>query len=563
MRMKPFRSNTVITTLIALVIFAAGVSANARAGLQCAAMFQSETKAPIVNDVSRSNHSEVAPETRYTFIPEHVRLTQKSSTRFFVDYVFRINDKPRLKTSEVAMDSAGVIDGNLQSGREFLNSILTSTKQGKPNGTFIFLDVNNLGWVNKNFQDKMFAGDLYIAKTVEAVKAVVGENGLVFRLGGDEFGIVIENKTPEDVQKIMKNLQREIHARAHSVFLTETKRRVTDFRAIHEKYKNGQISEVEYQAALAEFKTYTQYSQEGVSMGAAYIDGGAPSAIQNKAEKMAVEMKIKIKNAFNLDTAKYTGGVNTYNPDARVQTAFRPGIPLIMSQADFNQAFPQAFKPDTARIKDRQVWFSTTPMVTSRREKEVFRFGTMGIAKYKNELKADEYRVEHYNINGNRTRETNPIEVNTVTGFMDARSQGAKMVINHFLKKADNPEAEGGTIWVSLLNLGKLNYFHRKTETGDMALGLAAKAIQAELTSNQIPFKYMGSDFYILTAGMTKQQIAEYKKVLEEKLNSSALVDKIFLEEIMYIERTEKDPAVRDKKIQEVQKLMSVKFKVF
>lgn len=547
-----------------MVIFTAGVSVNARNGLQCAAMFQAETIKPVISDVARSNHSETAPETRYAFVPEHVRLTQKSNTQYFVDYVFRINDKPRLKTTELAMDSAGVIDGNLQSGREFLNSILASSKKGKPNGAFIFIDVNNLGWVNKNFDGKMVAGDLYIAKTVEAIKSVVKDSGLVFRLGGDEFGIVLDNKTPAEVQKVMQNLQREIHAKAHSVFLTETKRRVTDFRAVHEKYKNGQITEVEYQAALAEFKTYTQYSQEGVSMGAAYIDGGAPSVIQNKAEKMAVEMKIKIKNAFNLDTAKYTGGVNTYNPEARINTAFRPDVPTIMSQADFNQAYPHANKPDTARIKDRPVWFSTTPMLTSRRVKEVFRMGTIGIGKYKNELKADEYRVEHYNINsGERTGETSPIEINTVTGFMDARSQGAKMVINHFLKKTDYPDAEGGTIWVSLLNLGKLNYFHRKTETGDIALNLAAKAIQAELTTNHVPFKYMGSDFYILTSGMSKQQIADFKKVLETKLNDSALVDKIFLEEILYIERTEVDPEVRMKKIEEVQKLMSKKFKVF
>lgn len=548
---------------MAMIIVTAGVSAKARSGLQCSAMFDSGAKTTVTNDIARSNHSETAPEARYHFIPEHVRLTRRSNTEFFVDYVFRINDKPRLKTTELAMDYNGVIDANLQSGREFLNSILTAKKPGKASGSFIFIDVNNLGWVNKNFQDKMQAGDLYIVKTIDAIQSVVGEKGLVFRLGGDEFGIVLETKSPEEVQKVMLSLQREIHGKAHSVFLQETKRRVAEFRIVHEKYKQNEMPEAEYQTALSEFKTYTQYSQEGVSMGASYIDGTAPALIQNRAEKMAVEMKIKIKTAFNLDTAKYTGGVNHSNPSNRIKTAFRPDIPLIMSPRDFHRQFPQTFKPDTPRIKDRPVWFSTTPLIQSKRSQEVFRFGQLGIGKYKNELKADEYRVEHYNVSGKRTAETNPIEVNTVTGFMDARSQGAKMVISHFLQRVDKPDVDNGTIWISLLNLGKLNYFHRKTETGDLALGLAAKAIQAELVGKHVPFKYMGSDFFILTTGMTKQEITDYKKVLEEKLNSNALVDQIFLQEIEYIERTETDLEVRKNKIEEIRKLMSQKYKVF
>ena len=546
-----------------MIIVGAGVSANARAGLQCSAMFDSGAKTTVTNDVARSTHSETAPETRYAFIPEHVRLTRRSKSEFFVDYVFRINNYPRLKTTELAMDYANVIDANLQSGREFLNAILAKVKQHKPNGAFIFIDVNNLGWVNKNFRDKMQAGDLYIQKTIDAIQTVIGEQGLVFRLGGDEFGIVLETKSPEDIQKTMLKLQREIHRQAHSVFLAETKLRVAGFKEIHQKRQKGEITEEAYQAALAEFRTYTQYSQEGVSMGAAYIDGSSPSTIQQRAEKMAVEMKIKIKTAFNLDTAKYTGGVNLSNPANQVKAAFRPDIPLIMEQAHFEKTYKNVNRPDTLRIKDRPAWFSTVPLVQSKRTQNVFRFGQIGIGKYKNELQADEYRVEHYNVSGQHTAETQPIEINTVTGFMDARSQGAKMVITHFLDRVDKPEADNGNMWVSLLNLGKLNYFHRKTETGDMALALAAKAIQAELVGQHVPFKYNGSDFYILTTGMTKQQINDYKKILEEKLNSNTLVDQIFLQEIEFIERNEKDPEARKTKIDEIHKLMVKKFKVF
>ncbi len=545
MRLFAAKSTTAIVTLIVMAIVSLGVSVNARPSLQCMQLFDYET-----------------PEARFEFIPENARLTRKSES-IFVDYVFNVNGYPRLKTTELAMDYSDVIDANLQSGREFLNSILTNKKFHKPNGSYIFIDVNNLGWVNKNFHDKTQAGDSYLYKTIDAIQAVIGDKGLVFRLGGDEFGIVLETKAPEEVQNIMQNLQREIHAKAHSVFLAETKRRVADFRAIYQKRKDDEISEAEYQAALQEFRTYTSYSQEGVSMGAAYIDGSPPADIQNRAEKMAVEMKIKIKQAFNLDTAKYTGGLNLSDSTHRIKTGFRPEIPVIMSRPEFDQTYPQAFKSDTLRVKDRPMWFSTVPLVQSHRAQEVFRLGQMGIGKYKNELKSEEYRLEYYNISGKKIEQTRPIEVNTNTGFMDARSQGAKIVINHFLKRTERLDANNGTIWVSLLNLGKLNYFHRKTETGDLALGLAARAIEKELVGNHVAFKYNGSDFFILAIGMTKQEITDYKKVLETKLNSNTFVDKIFLQEIEYIERTESDFELRKTKIEEIKKLMAQKFKVF
>lgn len=538
--------NTVVATLIVSALLSAGVSANARSGLMCQALFQNETK-----------------ETRFSFVPEHIRLTRTPHATYFADYVFRINNSSRLRSTELAMDSENVINANLQSGREFLNAILSKSKHDKPNGAFIFIDVNNLGWVNKNFHDKMQAGDLYIQKTVEAIQSVVADKGLVFRLGGDEFGIVLETKSPEVIQKTMQNLQREIHAKAHSVFLSETKRRVADFKVMHQRYKNNEISEAEYQSRLAEFRTYTQYSQEGVSMGMAYIVGGLPSVIQQRAEAMAVEMKIKIKTAFNLDTSKYTGGVNLSQVNHKIKPSFRPGIPMVMSPSDFTKVYPQAHTADTLIVKDRSMWFAAVPVMQVKRTHEVFRLGQIGIGKYKNELNADEYHAEYYDNSGKPTGETRPIEMNTVTGLMDARAPGAKTVINYFLGQSDKLDANNAVMWVSLLNLGKLNYFHRKTETGDLALALAAKAIQSELIGKHVPFKHNGSDFYILTTGITKQEMNEHKKNLEAKLNANPLLDQIFLQEIEYIKRTEADSGDRQKKIDEIYKLMAKKYQVF
>ncbi|WP_409479603.1 diguanylate cyclase domain-containing protein [Pseudobdellovibrio sp. HCB154] len=518
--------------------------------------------AELFTQPSQSIQSESQTETRFSFLPEHIRLVRKSKNEYFADYVYSVNGYPRLKSSELTMDFANVIDANLNSGRELLNAIFNNRKEGKASGAFIFIDVNNLGWVNKNFAEKSQAGDLYLFKTVDAIQKVVGKDGLVFRLGGDEFGIVIEAQEPEAIQLTMKNLQREIHVQAHSVFLQETRRRVTEFKEVHQKRKAGLITELEYQRFFLQFKNYTSYSQEGVSMGAAYLDGSSAEVIQHRAEKMATEMKIKIKQAFNLDTSKYTGGVNLSNSENKIKPEFRPEIPAIMSLQNYNKTFPAAQKTDTTQLKHRAVWFSSVPALKSQRIQEVLRLGQLGIGKYKNELKAEEYRLEYYNIDQQIT-ETRPIETNNNTGFMDARSHTAKVVINHFLERVAKPTHAGGTIWVSLLNLGKLNYFHQKTATGDKALGLAAEAIKKELVGAHVPFKHNGSDFFILSVGTTKEQIADYKKVLEERLNSNAGLNEIFLQEIDYIEKTEQDPQARSARIEEVRKLMAHKFKVF
>lgn len=533
---------------LAMTIIVGGVNSVAHATApMCAEMF-----AQPFQSVSQS-------ETRFSFLPEHVRLTRKSKNEYFADYIYTFQGYPRLKSSELAMDFANVIDANLNSGRELLNAILNNRKSDRPTGIFIFIDINNLGWVNNNFTGKTQTGDLYLIKTVDAIQKVIGPDGLVFRLGGDEFGIIIETREPEAVQKIMKDLQHEIHARTHPVFLQETRRRVNEIKEIHQKRKEGVITELEYQSFFMQFKTYTSYSQEGVSMGASYLDGSSAEVIQNRAEQMATEMKIKIKRAFNLDTSKYTGGVNLSNPENKIQPGFRPEIPPIMSLQQYRHIFPAVQKP--VRDRDKAAWFSSAPPIKSQRLQEVFRFGGMGIGKYKNELTAEEYRLEYYNIE-QRITETHLIEMNNNTGFMDARSKSARIVINHFLERVEKNGNPGGSIWISLLNLGKFNYFHKKTATGDLALTLAAETIKKELTGTCIPFKYNGSDFFILSTGMTKEQIAEYKKVLEERLNSNILLNKIFLQEIEYIEKTETEPLARKTRIEEVQKLMAYKFKV-
>lgn len=104
-------SKRFLMALIATIIGASVSSVSMAAGPACKALF---SEAPIL-ELSYS-------ETSYSFLPEHVRLTRKSSQDYVVEYVYTVQGYPRLKKTELAMDSSDVVDANLNSGRELLNA---------------------------------------------------------------------------------------------------------------------------------------------------------------------------------------------------------------------------------------------------------------------------------------------------------------------------------------------------------------------------------------------------------------------------------------------------------
>lgn len=62
----------------------------------------------------------------------------------------------------------------------------------KRSAIVLFLDINNFKAVNDSYGHKF--GDSCLKITAEAIKAAYGKNGLCYRLGGDEFCVIMDRK---------------------------------------------------------------------------------------------------------------------------------------------------------------------------------------------------------------------------------------------------------------------------------------------------------------------------------------------------------------------------------
>jgi len=78
--------------------------------------------------------------------------------------------------------------------------------QGK-NVTLIICDVNNLKTVNDTQGHE--AGDDYLKNTADLIFQNLGGKGSLYRIGGDEFAVIIAERKESEVESIMESLRRE------------------------------------------------------------------------------------------------------------------------------------------------------------------------------------------------------------------------------------------------------------------------------------------------------------------------------------------------------------------
>ena len=89
---------------------------------------------------------------------------------------------------------------------EYLN-LLEDQKDLFPIG-IIFVDMDDLKKINDTFGHKV--GDFYIVKVAEAIKLSVRSNDKVFRIGGDEFIILVSRANEDILEKIIERIQKRI-----------------------------------------------------------------------------------------------------------------------------------------------------------------------------------------------------------------------------------------------------------------------------------------------------------------------------------------------------------------
>lgn len=94
----------------------------------------------------------------------------------------------------------------------------------------IAMDLNNLKYVNDHMGH--YAGDQYIQSAAAALKRALGESGVAYRVGGDEFIMVVRDATTEKLEGYMKNIKSEFEKER---FTCEKKLSIAMGCALYEK----------------------------------------------------------------------------------------------------------------------------------------------------------------------------------------------------------------------------------------------------------------------------------------------------------------------------------------
>ena len=82
----------------------------------------------------------------------------------------------------------------------------TKPEEFVPDGVIIVLcDLNNLKYCNDHFGHE--AGDRYLIESAKVIKEVFENCGRCFRMGGDEFAIIMRNKTVEECERYIGELR--------------------------------------------------------------------------------------------------------------------------------------------------------------------------------------------------------------------------------------------------------------------------------------------------------------------------------------------------------------------
>lgn len=508
--------------------------------------------------------------SKFSFMPENMNLSvyrDQSSTHLVSESVIKLNTGYKLQQDHLPIDwivpvsaenvkSESVINAGLETGRQFLNKFFFTPRElaqraQNAAAVYLFIDVNNLGWINKNFAGQKNTGDLYIQSVTRVLQKYAKERGLIFRLGGDEFALLLEPMSAAELQKLMSDISADVKKDVHFIFREESIRRAAAFRIIHQDYKDGRISEQQYNQALAEFKTYTAYSQEGVSLGAAYIDGRSTEQVQKAAEDMALQMKLAVKMSHQQDVTKYTGQTIVYEGAPRLNFVYE--VPAV----DFNL---QSRKDTGLRL----VQVPNLPVIQMQRQQIIRRLGPLNIVKYVSETGESHVFAEYFDSTTSaRAADAKPlrvekIEMSHTTEMIDIRDNYSQRVLDALLKV----QGQKNLVWVNLLNLGKLNYFEHKTLTGDKALKRVSQVIREILRENDLPFKLAGSEFLIYLNNLDPAVARQVRQRLQTALSRDPVLLSLYTDQVKYLQKklAAEANAVEQQKINEaiaeVQKLI-------
>ncbi|MDD2370818.1 MAG: diguanylate cyclase [Firmicutes bacterium] len=124
-----------------------------------------------------------------------------------------LSDITRLKEAEEVLKKYATVDEmtgilNKRSGMLIMENVFERNKYNNTNFSIIFIDLNDLKSVNDNYGHQ--EGDYFIKTIANIIKNSVGSSDTVFRYGGDEIVLVLDNCDLKISELVIKRINKNL-----------------------------------------------------------------------------------------------------------------------------------------------------------------------------------------------------------------------------------------------------------------------------------------------------------------------------------------------------------------
>lgn len=258
---------------------------------------------------------------------KQVELPDGSTVLQYTKQIIGKDGKSHTITREVPVDAkTKSIDANTEMGKEILTGMVNA-QEGK--GSLVFIDVNHLGKVNY-FQGGTQTGDKYLESVSESLRKTLRPGDHLFKNGGDELVVIVNNNDPKVVKSISQRMIQEVdsHPEIRSIFRNEVKQITEQYKDLNKATNveslpqavRAKLSAEELAAAGKDFASFKasklsklkaemidQASYRGsVSIGSSLIHEGDDLVTSlAKAENQASRVKAEYKLRLGHDIEKY------------------------------------------------------------------------------------------------------------------------------------------------------------------------------------------------------------------------------------------------------------------
>ncbi|GAO35818.1 diguanylate cyclase [Sulfuricella sp. T08] len=191
---------------------------------------------------------------------------------------------------------------NRREFERFLAQALASAHQLSQRHAICYIDLDQFSVVNNTFG--YGGGDRLLVEVTKLLKDELGDQGIVARIGGDEFGMLFENGTVEEALEIIARQKAAI----------KNYRFISDEKSLAISFSAGLVSiEPESDSVATLLQAAEASCRSARGKGTNYIQVYSPDDEEMTRHKQAVEWVTKIDEALDNDSL-----VLRYQPIARI-----------------------------------------------------------------------------------------------------------------------------------------------------------------------------------------------------------------------------------------------------